>query len=139
VLSFAVAAPPIPDEQEKAFQNEEALVLLGAWGKGSQIDKVPFQGHPFVIRGYHPAWAPVPADEEAVTLLSARVGHFSQFKGHRLFGSYPTAEKECPHLGDPDHQKGCDLCRGDNYIYWGEGWRVVVLLKDPGSELETES
>lgn len=130
---FADVAP-LSEEEEKALQNEEALVLLDAWGTGEKIDKEPFQGHAFVIRDYHPEWVDLPEHEGVVTLLSVNVGKLTNFEGYRLFGSYDSGEKECPYLSDPEHLKSCSLCRGDNYIYWGDEWRVVVLLALPEND-----
>lgn len=126
--------------QDKDFEREEALVLLDAWGSGESIDSEPFQGHAYVIRDYHPEWVPVPKDRTGVvTLLSICVGTLSTFEGYSVLEHYPAGERECPYLSEPSHvTSGCDLCKGDNYIYWGEEWQVVVLLEDESADEDEE-
>lgn len=131
-------AEQLEDDRDYARENEEALLLMDAWGTGITIDEEPFQGHRFVIRGYHPEWCSVPENDGVVTLLSVAVGKLTEFEGYRLFGSYGTGERTCPYIEESEHEKGCPLCQGDSFIYWGEEWRLVVLLRDLGSDSESE-
>lgn len=131
-------AEQLQDDSATAQDNEQALLFMDAWGTGITIDEEPFQGHRYVIRGYSPEWCDVPDNDGVVTLLSVAVGKLTEFEGYRLFGSYPTGERECPWRDSEEH-KNCLLCGDDNYVYWGEEWRLVVLLREVGSDSESES
>lgn len=132
-------AEQLEDDTDHTCDNEQALLFMDAWGTGITIDEEPFQGHRYVIRGYAPEWCTVPDDNDGVvTLLSVAVGKLTEFEGYRLFGSYSFGERECPWKDSDEHKEGCPLCENDNYIYWGEEWRVVVLLRVLGSISESE-
>ena len=115
--------------------NERALVLMDAWGAGVDIDREPFQDHCYVIRDWAPCWVQLPKGHEGVvTLLSVQIGRLCDFEGYRLFGSYSVTEKVCPYLDSKNHSDSCMICQGDRFIHWGDDWRLVVLLKEKGSD-----
>ncbi len=109
---------------------EQALVFLDAWGTGETLDEEAFQGHKYVISDYAPEWVTVPYDAEVITLLSVQVGKLTEFEGYTLFGSFGVGEKVCPHVGDDIHTENCLICGGGQFLYWGEEWRLAVLVKE---------
>jgi len=115
---------------------EQALVFLDAWGTGETLDEKSFQGHKYVISDYAPEWVQLPAEYAdhggVVTLLAVMMGESAKFKGYRVLDSFGIGERECPYRDQHREGEDCEVCEGDDYLYWGEEWSLVVLLPEGG-------